>query len=309
MNHLERALTGSNQWWRYILVILIAFMGAQVLGAIPLGIVMMLASTSSGVAVNPENPMDFMRLGIDLNLGLALMIFSFVVGLFIFIWIIKPFHQRNYKEVINGTQKIRWNKFFYAAGIWASISALLVLADYFINPTNFHFNLDWSAFIPLVFIAIIMVPFQTTFEEILFRGYLAQGVARWTRNRWLSMILPAVVFGLMHAFNPEVAAHGFWLMMPQYIFFGLVFGLISILDDGIESAMGVHAANNAFLAMFVTSKSSVLQTSALLVQETVYPVKELFVLVFASLILIVILAKKYNWNFAIMNQRVEGNKE
>ena len=35
-------------------------------------------------------------------------------------------------------------------------------------------------------------------------------------------------------------------MMPQYIFMGFIFGLISVFDDGIECAMGAHTANNIF---------------------------------------------------------------
>ena len=51
--------------------------------------------------------------------------------------------------------------------------------------------------------------------------------------------------------------------MPQYIVFGLIFGIITILDDGIEAAMGAHAANNIFLCIMVTNESSALQTPAL----------------------------------------------
>ncbi|MCZ4694714.1 CPBP family intramembrane metalloprotease [Ancylomarina euxinus] len=309
MKHLERAFIGPNHWWRYILVTLIAFVGAQVIGALPLGMVMMFYTLSGKGTINPENQMDFTSLGIDPNIGLALMILSFIIGLTIFVLILKPFHKRNYKEVINGTTTIRWNKFFYSAAVWAIVSAVFLAIDYFISPANYQFNLNWSLFIPLILVAVCLIPFQTTFEEILFRGYLAQAVGRWTRNRWLVAILPAIFFGLLHAFNPEVAAHGFWIMMPQYIFFGAVFGFISIWDDGIESAMGVHAANNVFLAIFVTSKSSVMQTPALLVQDTINPTKDFIILIVASLIMIAVLAKKYNWNFAVLNQKVEGEKE
>ena len=52
--------------------------------------------------------------------------------------------------------------------------------------------------------------------------------------------------------------------MPDYFIIGLTLGLMSLLDDGIETAMGVHAANNIFDSLFITSKNSALQTPALL---------------------------------------------
>ena len=75
-------------------------------------------------------------------------------------------------------------------------------------------------------------------------------------------MMTSVLFGLMHAFNPEVEEFGFFTMMPQYILFGLIFGIVTILDDGIEAAIGAHAANNIFLCIMVTHNSSALQTPA-----------------------------------------------
>jgi membrane protease YdiL (CAAX protease family) len=145
---------------------------------------------------------------------------------------------------------------------------------------------------------------QTTAEEVLFRGYLAQGVAAWTKNRWLALIIPSVIFGLIHFANPEIKEYGFWLAMPQYIFFGLLWGLISILDDGIELAIGMHAANNVFLSIFVTHSSSALQTDALFEMQTVAPVRDLAMLVVVGTLSLVYFAYRYKWNFGILNQKI-----
>ncbi len=308
MKFLERALKGPNEWWKYLLLPIIAFLIANTIGAIPLGIAAIFGVVNGG-AMNPDNPGDLSGLGLDPNLSLFLLMFPFLVGLIGFILVLKPFHKRNVKEVINGTQSIRWNRFFYSAAVWAFISGLMLFADYLMNSEYYELNLNWSLFLPLVIISLLIIPFQTTFEELIFRGYLAQGVARWTRNRWLVAILPAIAFGLLHVMNPEVKEYGFWITMPQYIIFGLVFGLMSVLDDGIETAMGAHAANNIFISIFVTAKASVLQTPALFVNNHVDPVKDLIVMTLAAVLIIAILAKKYNWNFAVLNQRVAGEKE
>jgi len=307
MRFLERALRGPNEWWKYLLLPIIAFVIANTIGGIPLGIAV-ISGTLNGGSLNPDNAGDLSGLGLDPNLSLFLLMFPFIIGLIGFVLILKPFHKRNVKEVINGTQSIRWDRFFYSAAVWAIISGLMLFLDYSMNPEHYELNLNWSLFLPLIIVSLLIIPFQTTFEELIFRGYLAQGVARWTRNRWLVALLPAVAFGLLHMFNPEVKEYGFWIAMPQYIIFGLVFGLMAVLDDGIETAMGAHAANNIFISIFITAKASVLQTPALFVNNHVDPVKDLIFMLLAAVLIIAILAKKYKWNFAVLNQRVEGEK-
>jgi membrane protease YdiL (CAAX protease family) len=80
-------------------------------------------------------------------------------------------------------------------------------------------------------------------------------------------------------------------MMPQYILLGLIFGIITILDDGIEAAMGAHTANNVFLCIMVTNSSSALQTPALYEQHNVYPWPEFAGIFVAGIIFIIVMKK------------------
>ena len=120
----------------------------------------------------------------------------------------------------------------------------------------------------------------------------------------IAAVLPALLFAILHVANPEVKEYGFFLAMPLYVIPGILFGLMTILDDGIETAMGTHAANNIFLAIFVTSKASALQTEALLEQQNVDPLKELWVLLILSILSIAILSYKYKWRFSILNKKI-----
>jgi hypothetical protein len=110
----------------------------------------------------------------------------------------------------------------------------------------------------------------------------------------------------MHAFNPEVKEFGFFTMMPQYIVFGLIFGIITILDDGIEAAMGAHTANNIFLCIFVTNNSSALQTSALYEQVNIHPWTEFASLVLSGIVFIFLLKMIFRWgSFSLLLGKVK----
>lgn len=305
MKYLEQSLDGNNQFWKYVVVLLLTFIATQVIGVAPLMAVIMYQTIQNGdFTLNPSNIADFSGMGISSNFGLFLMLIPFAVGLVALILLIKVFHKRSFSETVNGRKKVRWNKFFQGVIVWGIILVAYLAFEYFSNPSNFVLQFDLGQFIPLLFISLLFIPLQTTFEELSFRGYLAQGIAGWTKSRWLALLIPAVLFGLMHIMNPEIKEFGFWITMPQYIWFGLFFGIIAILDDGIELAMGVHAINNVFASLFVTHKSSALQTPAIFEQQLIDPKLELILLIVMSLIAFAIFAKKYKWNFSILNQKI-----
>ena len=307
MKHLERALQGKNGIGRYITLLLIAFIGGSMVGSIPLAIVMIVKAVTSGSmgAVTSPNYMDLSVYGISNNAGLILILLTFVVIFFSFAVLVKPFHGRTLKETINGRKHIRWNRIWMGIIVWGIILLVSFAVSYITSPGDLEFRFNPTAFIGLLLIVLIILPFQTSIEEILFRGYLAQGVARWTKSRWWALIIPSVLFALMHSANPEIMKFGFWSMMPNYLLIGLMFGLIPLLDDGIELALGVHFINNAFGALFITHQDSALQTDALFLVHNVDPAASLIETAIATVVGVAVLWRIYKWNFGILNKKVE----
>lgn len=316
MRFLENSLSKNNAFWKYIVVFLVTFVAMNIIGAIPLVIVVIIHAIkpykASGEPFDPAYLMemikksDYPALGISQNTVLALMLFSFIVGLITACLLVGNLHKQTFSETVNGTKNIRWKHIFTGFAFWFLLQLVYLGINCVANPDNFTLQFNVETFIPLFFIALLFIPFQTTFEEFLFRGYLAQGIAAGTRNRWLVICIPGILFGLMHAGNPEIGAFGFWKVMPQYVIFGLLFGLISVLDDGIEITLGMHAANNIFAALFVTFEASALQTPAILSQKTIDPIFETVILLIAGAITLFFFARKYKWNLTVLNKKVEA---
>ncbi|MDX8340395.1 CPBP family intramembrane glutamic endopeptidase [Draconibacterium sp. IB214405] len=306
MKHLTRAFDGQNQWWKFLVVIAIALVVGQIVGAIPLIVVMAVSIAKNGGQVPaPDNAMDLSSYGIDPNLGLALMILPFILTLVLGIVLIKSFHERTAKDLVNGGQAFRWKRFWLGVGVWGLIMLVLFFAQLLISPDELEFRFQPELFIPLVFVAVLLIPIQSGTEEFIFRGYLAQGVAGWTKRVWAAILIPSVLFALMHAANPEVKEHGFWMMMPSYFVFGLAFAITAVLDDGIELAIGIHAINNTLGAILVTSKESALQTPSLFFQQETDPVSESIVLVLSSVIMLIIFKLILKWDFSIIWKKIE----
>lgn len=308
MNHLESTFKSKNSFWRYVVMFAVILIISNTVGAVPILIALVIKSAS-----NPEvfsqisaNPSDYSVLGLEPNTGLIFMLFPFIAGLAAFMLLIKPLNNRTVKNIVNGTEKIRWKRFFVASFVWLVLSAIYLILYVKLDPDNFSLHNKGATIILLSVISVLFIPFQAAFEELLFRGYLMQGFAAMIRNRWFPLVMTSILFGLMHAFNPEVKEFGFLTMMPQYIIFGLIFGIITILDDGIEAAMGAHTANNVFLCIMVTNNSSALQTPALYEQHNIYPWIEFAGLVFTGIVFILILSRIFNWrNFSVLFEKIK----
>lgn len=125
---------------------------------------------------------------------------------------------------------------------------------------------------------------------------------RFFRNGIFPLIVTSVIFGLLHASNPEAQAHGLLIMMPYYILFGAFLGILTLLDEGAELAMGIHFANNFFSALLICSKNSVLQTDAVFYTSVEEPGSELIAWAIMATLCFFIFYKTYklsNWKLLI----------
>jgi len=231
------------------------------------------------------------------NTGLFLMLLPFAISLLGLWFILKKLHRQDMRIVATSRSRLDWSRIFFAFIIWGFISSSMILSDYFISPENYELNFKFKPFIILVCIAVIMIPLQTSFEEYLFRGYLMQGFAGLFGNRWAPLFMTSIIFGSLHLANPEIDKLGYNLLW-WYMGTGLVLGIMTLMDEGIELALGVHAANNLFAAILVTADWTVFQTESIL-KYTAEPSlsKELILsfLIFYPLLLFVFY-KRYNWS-------------
>lgn len=292
MRHLESSFEGKNRWWRYLAMLAVIFAATNTIGAVPL-----LISISLRAVNNPDiadklsgAPNGLSVLDLNPSVYLAEMVFPYLIGLIAFLYLLKPLNGKSFFHVINGRNSFRWNRFAVSAAIWIVFAAIYLFVSIRINPSNFSGPNITRTIVPLIIISVFLIPFQAAWEEIIFRGYLMQGFTVLFRNRWAPVVVTSLLFALMHVINPEVKEYGFWRMMPQYLLFGFIFGIMTIMDDGAEAAIGAHAANNVFLAVMLTSKSSVLQTPAVYEQYRYNPGEE-FLMVLAMGALILLLMK------------------
>lgn len=296
----KKATTGRNDLIWYIMGLLTVFVGV-VIGSVPLFLVKyyrMQADQSLGTEELDKfnETMDFTILNIDKNLGFAVMLASFVFAFVALMLAVRHYHQRPFKFLITPRKKINYSKILFGFGFWFVLAILFEIFLYYRDPTSYEYIFSPGKWGILMLLCIFVLPIQTTFEELLLRGYLMPAVSLISKNKWIPLLATSVFFGLIHFDNPEIDKYGFGTMQIYYIGAGLFLGLITILDDSLELAIGVHAATNLFGAAFVTMEGSVLQTDSILRSAPSNPYLMMLVFFLSAIIFMFVCNKKYKWS-------------
>ena len=290
---IRQAYKVLHEPWRYVLGAVIIFIAWQFIGAIPLMAALVLKVLDSG-----EFPTDIpgMAQSLGSNLFLFLMLFSFAVGLVGVFLVARLVHRQKIVSLTTARARIDWKRVTFSFVLWASVSAAFILIDIALSPDDYVYNFKPGPFLLLLLIAVILIPLQTSFEEYFMRAYLMQGIGIMARNKWVPLLITSVIFGGLHVLNPEVEKLGYGIMV-FYMGTGLFLGILTLMDDGIELALGFHAANNLTAALLVTADWTAFQTDSIfrdvsepgLGWDVFLPVLVIYPL------LLLILAKKYRW--------------
>jgi uncharacterized protein len=298
-------VNGANEWWMYVMGIVSAVFGYflfQLIMAFPLlAAAINHGFTQSDIEKNPEILFDAEKIGMNKNIMLALLFGMFVfmfLGLYI---VIKNIHKKTLTSVITAYDKIRWKRFFFAFAVWAAMLVITVILAYSLNDNDLKLQFDPVNFFFLFIVCVIMLPIQTGTEELLFRGYLVQGLSQVFKNGIVPLIITSCLFGFAHMTNPEAKTYGWLTMFPYYAIFGFFLGAITLLDEGLELALGIHCANNLISGLLVTSPNGVLKTDAIFVAATEDPGAEFITWFIMAFLTFIIFWRKYKWkNFNLL---------
>ncbi|MBL6654464.1 MAG: CPBP family intramembrane metalloprotease [Flavobacteriaceae bacterium] len=278
-----------KNFWYYILgsFILILF---STIGQLP-----MIPFLPSELPSPDADLMDiFKTIPSNLRLFLLLLSFAFVLpGIWL---VVKKLHDLPIMSILSSRKKIDLERVLYSFMLWGTVVSAFVFLEYSLNPENYVFNFKVKEFLILAVIAILFIPIQTSVEEIVFRGYLMQGFGHWLNSRFMALFLTSTVFGSLHLANPEITALGYEFVI-LYITVGFVLGIMTLMDDGLELALGFHAANNLIAALLITADWTVFQTESILIDisEPSLGITDWITPFIVFPILLALFARKYSW--------------
>ena len=230
------------------------------------------------------------------NRFLAWLVVPFLfVALFLVIHT-KFVHKRTVLSIFSGRENFDWKRVLFSFSLLFSVLSLFLFIQY-LSSDSLIFQFDLQKFIPLFFIAIFLLPIQTSCEELLFRSYILQGIKMRTKKNSIAILISGLMFGAIHIGNPEIAKIGYHIIV-YYMLVGVFLALISLFDNGIELALGYHAANNVFAALMITNNWQAFQTDAVFMDnaDPGMGLDTIFGILFILPLVFFILYKKYKWH-------------
>lgn len=285
---IEQAYNGNNTWWRVIITTTLTA-GIFVVNFIAY-FLMSKEQMDEAYQTMSEIPN---------NISLIMNLAPFIFLLTLLFLSVRVLHQRSVLSLTTSRKKIDIKRILFSFLLVVLFTIAAFIVSYFMDNSNIILNFNPSKFAILFAISLLLFPFQVGLEEYLFRGYLMQQIGIVVRNRWFPLLITSVIFGLFHSANPEVAKMGYGVM-AFYIGTGFFLGIMTLMDESLELALGFHLGNNLMAALLITSDYAALHTDAVFKYSGAENTSDLLNEMLVSMaiiypIILLIFAKKYNW--------------
>ena len=223
--------------------------------------------------------------------------FIFLLGLLFLL--VRNLHERSVISLTTSRNSVDYKRILFSFSLVVLLTITVFIVTYFIDNSNIVWNFNPLKFSILFVISILLFPCQIGLEEYLFRGYLMQQIGIVAKNRWFPLVFTSIIFGLFHSANPEVARMGYGVMV-FYIGTGLLLGIMTLMDESLELALGLHLGNNMMAALLITSDYSAIHTDAVFKYSGVENPADILNEMIISIaivypIILYIFAKRYHW--------------
>lgn len=283
---LNNAKQGNNSIWRYLITIILSFIVASFVAGAFLAIFIVIWVLLFKQGLNVE---FFLNQLLKDPLFLIVMVgLSFSISYLFLFLCVRFIHKKTFISIINTGNKVRWKKIGIGALAWLAIIVILDIISYLIDQTSFKVSLNPQSFWILALLALIAFPIQASFEEVFFRGYLMQGISLIFERPWVVLMVTSLCFSLLHWFNGGNIVMSISIVLGTFII-GLMLGILTMADNGIELAIGVHIINNLYVSVIHSSPDGGLGNLPSLVVSPSDPYLSPVILALAAVILIGVL--------------------
>jgi uncharacterized protein len=266
-DYLDAVYQGRNNWWRYFASILLVLILWLVIGSIPV----FLFGAYLLMDGNPDTKLTALGFtGVSPLMAMYVILSSYLFFIAAIFIAVRFIHKRPFRSLVTPQTKVNWSRLFAGFSFWFIIAGLVSVFEAILFPSRYVFSFDPNKFIFFAFFAFLLIPIQASCEELFFRGYLMQGLGLHLRSIVFLPLVSGLIFGMLHLANPEMSVpSGAWMLGVSYFLVGFFAALITLLDGGLELALGLHIANNLYTALVANT------TVSALASESIFKVNEI----------------------------------
>ena len=248
--------------WRWIVGTLIILISWTLIGAILTTTVAHFFTLDlNALSGTDERSQEILRSYPAWQSALAVLI-SFLPLLLTTIVVYRLLIKRGVQELFASGRPLNLGRIGRGAWIMTALLVVTSIPDLFFNRSDYKLTFNLAAFLPYVAVALILIPMQTSSEEVFYRGWIQQWLDNGRRSIWVISLANGALFALPHLANPEVNGE-LALAVLGYGSTGFMFAWVTFRDKSMEIALGAHAANNLLAGLVVTSADSALPAASI----------------------------------------------
>ncbi len=278
---LYNAESGKNDVWRYFVTIAASW-GMQVVVILLFAVILIM---QKGIYAASS---EFQSIQSNSLFLVAITLIGFALSFFVFYLCIRFIHHRSFVSIITTKSGVRWGKILKGAVIWLFILIVLAIISFLISPASYKVTFNPATFGILLVLSLITFPIQSTFEEVFFRGYLMQGFGLLTKKPVIPILVTSIIFGLGHVMNGTNMTTDVFILVETFIV-GVMLGAVTLGEDGIETAIGIHIINNLYAVLIVSTSGGIFGNLPSILTTTSNPYRDLAVTTTAAAIAIIVI--------------------
>lgn len=174
-----------------------------------------------------------------------------------------------------------WRVFAKCLGVAAIVMGVLTVVEFAFFPDE---DVPGENLFTIggIIACLVLIPLQCVAEEYVFRGFLLQTFASWTKLPVVGIIVSAVIFAAGHPYND--------IGVIAVLLNGLIWGFVAWRTRGLEATSALHIVNN-LLAFFMAGFGLQANTSQIDIVSLVMAV--ITDIIFAASVLLI--GKRFGW--------------
>lgn len=284
------ASIGLIQWWRWVLGVII------VVGTF-LGVVLVVSQACKSSTLAFICHSEVYGVSVLFDYGLRYLNHA---GALIGLWLVaRLLHKKTLTQVTTGRASFDYSRALLAAFALLCVASVVLLLYSLMPGVEIAFQAQsLRDFLPLVLAVLIFVSIQSGAEEVFFRGYILQGLSLLTRNKLVLALGTAFLFTVPHlVFNTDLEAIQVVILTLVLMPPGILLAAMTLLDGGIELAVGYHAMQNIFNKLVLNLEVGSASSSSLFAADadqaaalTIY-----FAHIFGLVLAFLFLNLRYKW--------------
>lgn len=158
-------------------------------------------------------------------------------------------HHRKLRSYFSSAPRFRWRLMLLGLVLFAATIGPLLLVSAALDPKApgapvLAVSPDLAGRLAYAAIVVVLLLIAAAAEELVFRGWLLKVVGAWLPDPRGVLVLSGLLFSAIH-FDPNLDAFLMRLAM------GVGLAWMTLRLGGIEFAIGVHAANNIMILLFI----------------------------------------------------------